>query len=172
MGRLKSWSRWTHRRLKQPLCIWEENVDWCFHLLQGPLFFVVSLLCMVATIFLQPILLSHLAEAFQLWVLWTYLVCQVSENVEMTLPLQNSINSFLLYCSFSEMPVVELEMRHKFFAVDDCEKKKKKKFSLPSHPKAISGLVQLLICLAHCTIHSSNFLLWTRHLMRVHMLGK
>jgi hypothetical protein len=55
------------------------------------------------------------------------------------------------------MPVVEFEMRHKFFAVDDCEKKKK--FSLPSHPKAISGLVQLLICLAHCTIHSSNFLL-------------
>jgi hypothetical protein len=29
-----------------------------------------------------------------------------------------------------------------------------------------------LICLAHCTIHSSNFLLWTRHLMRVPMLGK
>jgi hypothetical protein len=77
----------------------------------------------------------------------------------MTLPLQNSINSLLLHCSFTEMPVVELEMRHKFFAVDDCEKKKKKKFSLPSHPKAISGLVQLLICLAHCTIHSSNFLL-------------
>jgi len=86
------------------------------------------------------------------------LACQVSENVEMTLPLQNSINSFLLHCSFSEMPVVKLEMRQKFFAVDDC-KKKKKKFSLPSHPKAIWGVVQLLICLAHCTIHSSNFLL-------------